>query len=279
MAAVEGEIRVRQRPMVAAEQAVLGATAFAVPWVIIDDGWPAALVLLVVAVGLALVLREPAFVADADGIRSPRLWPWARRRHLRWDQVLGVRLVPGSFERPGRRIEIATVHGRVEVGAPRDGWLVRDDRLEGLVDQLWRRVPPAAPPARPMFYVDVRGVIVFARCAAFVVFGTVVLMATEQLLPGLLGVPLAFGCWLFAPRVDVDDQWLRASRGSRHGGWAVRWDEVRDVEVVTGRFGRRRIEVVGTERHQLPAPRDALVLRDPRIDDVVVELRSRIGLD
>ena len=141
-------IRVRQRPLVAVERAAIGAACVAVTaWT--GPGWPSAAGLLVVAAFLALVVLEPAFVADADGLSFSRWsWPW-RRRRIRWDQAHAVRLVPGSFERPGRRIEVRTSDGWLAVGSPRDGWVVHDQRLEGLVDELWRRIPPRPAPEQP----------------------------------------------------------------------------------------------------------------------------------
>lgn len=136
-------IRVRQHPPVVVEQAVIGAACVTVSVGWTDPGWPSTAGLLVGAAVLALLVLRPAFVADADGLTFSKWW-WPWRRHLRWDQAHAVRLVPGSFERPGRRIEVLTAAGWVPVGSPRDGWFVRDQRLEGLVEELWRRVPPRA---------------------------------------------------------------------------------------------------------------------------------------
>lgn len=145
MAAAEGEIRVRQRRLVAVELAVIGAACFALPMVMVLSEWARALWFVAIAAVLGLAVPEPAFVADGAGIRFSSWWaPW-RRHRLSWDEVYAVRLVSGSFARPGRRMEVGTARGWIELGAPRDGWLVRDRRLEDLVERLWRQVPPRGP--------------------------------------------------------------------------------------------------------------------------------------
>ena len=113
MAAVEGEIKVRRHPLVAAELMVV------------------TLVLFVVG----------AVDAAIDDIPTPY---WIRGvRRKRWRaRLVDVHDVRVTSSRRGRRtVEVVTAEGVHELAAPRGGILVRDPHLERLAADLRSEVP------------------------------------------------------------------------------------------------------------------------------------------
>jgi hypothetical protein len=150
VSADEGEIRVRRHPLVLVEQVGLCLFCFLAPAALVGGvSWErqASMLprLLVFAVVLGVVCWWlEALVLDEHGVRAPSRWVPLRRRRIAWSNVQAVRLISGTWDRPGRRIELWTAQGWVELGTPADGLLARDPRLDAVTEQIWRRVPPVA---------------------------------------------------------------------------------------------------------------------------------------
>jgi hypothetical protein len=276
MAGELDKVRVRLHPLVAAEVVAVFVVLFVAGAVeaVVNDG-PTPFWMLGFAIGTALVAVERVTVATEDGLVARDVAGW-RRHRVGWEEVRAIRVVEGWRGR--RRVEVVLRTGEwFELRAPRDGMFARDPDLADVVEHLWRRIPPAAAPARPMLYVPLHGRLALEAVTLAVAVGLGLAVATRGAWPLLLGVVVAVGAVVrnTATRVAVDDERILEVRGLRRRLWRSPLADVRDVRVTSG---SRRIVEVDTDAgvHRLAAPRDGLLVRDPHLEALAADLRSRV---